>query len=62
MPIPMNNSGIRDHRLRGVEAHFLKQKNHAAVRSALERDIDSQAHILQGLTPEEIKIAEEASQ
>ena len=37
-----------------------KQKNPAADTSALEREIDQQAYALYGLTPEEIKIVEEA--
>jgi len=38
-----------------------KQKNPAADTSALEREIDQQVYALYGLTPEEIKIVEEAS-
>ena len=38
-----------------------KQKNPAADTSSLEREIDQQVYVLYGLTPEEIKIVEEAS-
>ena len=38
-----------------------KQKNPAADTSAMEREIDQQVYALYGLTPEEIKIVEEAS-
>jgi hypothetical protein len=38
-----------------------KQKNPAADRSVLEREIDQQVYALYGLMPEEIKIVESAS-
>jgi len=38
-----------------------KQANAAADVSALEREIDERVYRLYGLTPEEIKIVEEAS-
>ncbi|MBI2949476.1 MAG: hypothetical protein HYY23_17705 [Verrucomicrobia bacterium] len=38
-----------------------KQKNPAADTSALEREIDQQVYALYGLTPEEIKIVEDAA-
>jgi adenine-specific DNA-methyltransferase len=38
-----------------------KQANLAADTSALEREIDQQVYVLYGLTPEEIKIVEEAT-
>ena len=38
-----------------------KKKNLAADTSALEREIDQQVYALYALTPEEIKIVEEAS-
>jgi hypothetical protein len=38
-----------------------KRQNPAADTSGLEREIDQQVYALYGLTPEEIKIVEEAS-
>jgi adenine-specific DNA-methyltransferase len=38
-----------------------KKKNVDADTSALEREIDQQVYALYGLTPEEIKIVEEAA-
>ncbi len=38
-----------------------KKKHPAANTTALEREIDQQVYALYGLTPEEIKIVEEAS-
>lgn len=61
---PIPNASKRDQdSLSDLACRILaaKQKNPAADTSALEREIDQQVYALYGLTPEEIKIVEEAS-
>jgi hypothetical protein len=43
------------------EVTAAKEKHPAADTSALEREIDQQVYALYGLTPEEIKIVEDAA-
>jgi hypothetical protein len=60
----MRDEARRGGSLAGLPARILKAKraNLAADRSAQEREIDDRVYRLYGLTKEEIKIAEEATQ
>ena len=65
MPSATTSSGIRNNHKRGVLVDRIlaaKQRDAEADTSALEREIDELVYALYGLTPEEIKIVEEASE
>ena len=61
IPVRKASKGQQTEVIRVVNQILTKKKNPDADTSAMEQEIDRQVYVLYGLTPDEIKIVEEAT-